>query len=99
MPFISLSPTLSGLVLYSKVHHLKGKCGEQSVSMQSGKVDSVTIGVQGTGVNLEAENEGMLGSGQQATIMQGLPPERLALNRKPLEDKVSRTFYPAEACC
>ena len=46
--------------------------------------------MQGTGVNLEAENEGMLGSGQQATIMQGLPPERLALNRKPLEDKVSR---------
>lgn len=45
--------------------------------------------MQGTGVNLEAENEGMLGSGQQATIMQGLPPERLALNRKPLEDKVS----------
>ena len=41
----------------------------------------------------------MLGSGQQATIMQGLPPERLALNRKPLEDKVSRALYPAEACC
>ena len=68
-------------------------------SVQSGSVDSITYGVQGTGVNLEAENEGMLGSGQQATIMQGLPPERLALNRKPLEDKVSRTSYSAEACC
>ena len=53
-------------------------------------IDRSTIVVQGTGVNLEAENEGMLGSGQQATIMQGLPPERLTLNRKPLEDKVSR---------
>ena len=71
----------------------------QRNSLQSGKVDSITYGVQGTGVNLEAENEGMLGSGQQATIMQGLPPERLALNRKPLEDKVSRTVFPAEARC
>ena len=54
-------------------------------------------GVQGTGVNLEAENEGMLGSGQQASIMQSLPPERLALNRKPLEDKVGCALHLAKA--
>ena len=66
------------------------------MACRAGRVTALATGVQGTGVNLEAENEGMLGSGQQAMNMQGLPPERLALNRNPLEDKVSRALYPAE---
>ncbi|CAL5220372.1 g2375 [Coccomyxa viridis] len=43
--------------------------------------------LQGTNVNLEAEKEGMLGSTQSATTIAGLPPEKLVLNRRPLEEK------------
>lgn len=44
--------------------------------------------LKGTDVNLEAEKEGMLGSTQQTTAIAALPPERLLLNRRPLEEKV-----------
>jgi hypothetical protein len=49
---------------------------------------STKCALQGTDVNLEAEKEGMLGSTQQTTTIAALPPERLLLNRRPLEDKV-----------
>ena len=48
--------------------------------------------MQGTDINLEAEQEGMLGSTQQASTIAALPPERFALNRGPLEEKASRTM-------
>ena len=53
--------------------------------------------MEGTNVNLEAEKEGMLGSTQQATTIAGLPPEKLVLNRRPLEDKVSTPPSPSFA--
>ena len=52
---------------------------------------------QGTNVNLEAEKEGMLGSTQSATTIAGLPPEKLVLNRRPLEEKVSLLPLPSSA--